>query len=152
VWDYPRPPRVEPTAALVVVRFAGAVVGESRATLRVLETSQAPAFYIPPADLDAALLRPLGRVGQSWCEWKGAAEYLDVVVGDRVAPAAGWRYRTPSRAFEAITDHVAFYPSRVDECTVDGEVVSPNEGDFYGGWITSRVVGPFKGAAGTRGW
>jgi uncharacterized protein (DUF427 family) len=156
VWDYPRPPRVEPSASLVVVRFGGVVVAESRSTLRVLETSQAPAFYVPPADLDLSVLRPSAEAGRTWCEWKGTADYLDIVVpdelGGRVALAAGWRYPTPSHGFEAIAGHVAFYPGRVDECTVDGEVVSPNEGEFYGGWITSAVVGPFKGAAGTRGW
>lgn len=150
VWDYPRPPRVERTESHVVVRHGGVVIADTTAAWRVLETSQPPAFYLPPTDLAWEHLRP--AEGQSFCEWKGLAAYLDIVVGDTVAAAAAWTYPSPTPAFAAIRDHLAFYPQRVDECFVDGEQVEPNEGSFYGGWITSAVVGPFKGAAGTLGW
>lgn len=149
VWDYPRPPRVEPTNRHVVVRFGGVVVADTRNAIRVLETSQAPAFYLPPSDVDLALLRP--AAGSSWCEWKGAAEYVHVVVGDLVAERAGWRYRHPTERFTTIRDHLAFYPHRL-ECTVDGVRAEPMPGSFYGGWVTPDVVGPFKGAAGTLHW
>jgi len=150
VWDYPRPPRLERTDARVRVVHAGTVVADSTAAWRVLETSQPPAFYLPPDDVAMELVRP--TAGHSFCEWKGVASYVDVVVGSVVAAEAGWRYAAPNPAFAAITDHLAFYPQRVDACFVDDEQVEPNEGSFYGGWITSRVVGPFKGGAGTMGW
>jgi uncharacterized protein (DUF427 family) len=150
VWDYPRPPRVEPTSDLVVVELGGAVVAESTRALRVLETSTPPAFYVPPDDVDLSLLVP--TTGATTCEWKGRAAYLDVVVGERRAAAGAWTYREPTVGFEAIGGHLAFYAQKMDRCTVAGEVVQAMEGDFYGGWITSKVVGPFKGAPGTWGW
>ncbi|MFM6847925.1 MAG: DUF427 domain-containing protein [Terrabacter sp.] len=150
VWDYPRPPRVEPSSEHVVVTHAGVVVADTTASLRVLETSHPPTYYLPRSAFSDGVLRP--GEGASWCEWKGRAAYLDVVVGDAVLPAIAWTYPEPSRGFEALADHVALYPGRVDRCTVDGEVVVPQPGSFYGGWITSRVTGPFKGAPGTSGW
>lgn len=150
VWDYPRPPAVEPCDHHVIVTFAGTVIAESLRPVRVLETSQPPAYYLPPDDVRTDLLVPSTR--RSGCEWKGDAVYWTVAVGDRVAEDAAWSYPAPTERFAAIRDHLAFYPQRVDECTVDGEVVEPNEGSFYGGWITTRVVGPFKGGAGTLGW
>jgi uncharacterized protein (DUF427 family) len=116
----------------------------------VLETSQPPAFYLPPADVAVDLLEPTPR--HTFCEWKGHAGYWDVRVRDHLAPAAAWSYPSPSPGFLAIADHLAFYPRLMDACWVDDERVATNEGDFYGGWITSRVVGPFKGAPGTGHW
>lgn len=150
VWDYPRPPCLERSAHRIRVVHGGAVVADTAAAWRVLETSQAPAFYLPPSDVDLGSVRP-GR-GHSFCEWKGEASYFDVVVGDSEATSAAWTYRSPTPPFAAIADHLAFYPQRVDACYVDDEQVDPNGGDFYGGWITSSVVGPFKGSAGTSGW
>ena len=75
-----------------------------------------------------------------------------MVVGDAVLPRIGWSYAHPSPAFAALRDHVAFYAAPFDRCSVDGETVIPQPGDFYGGWITSRVAGPFKGVPGSRGW
>jgi uncharacterized protein (DUF427 family) len=151
VWDYPRPPRVDPSDALVRVVHGGHVVAETRRAVRVLETSQPPGFYLPIDDIDAAVLAP--STNHSWCEWKGAASYVDLVVpGTPRVSDAGWRYLDPTPSFAAIAGHVAFYPQRVDACFVDEEQVQANEGDFYGGWITSKVVGPFKGGAGTWGW
>jgi uncharacterized protein (DUF427 family) len=150
VWDYPRPPRVETTDRLVRVEFADRVIAESSRCLRVLETSHPPVFYIPRSDIGSTFLRPSPHT--SFCEFKGEAAYLDVVVDGRVSPDAAWEYSDPSRGFEALKDHVAFYPGRVDACFVDGERVKAQDGGFYGGWITHEIIGPFKGAAGTRGW
>jgi uncharacterized protein (DUF427 family) len=156
VWDYPRPPRVEPTGAHVVVRLGGVVVAETdrrHPALRVLETSHPPTFYLPVAAFRPGSLE--AGEGSSWCEFKGTAAYLDLiggVAGDVRAVGAAWTYPRPSRGFEALTDHVALYPGRVDEVTVDGERVRPQAGGFYGGWITDRVVGPFKGGPGTASW
>ena len=150
VWDYPRPPRVEPSGELVVVRLGDVVVAETRQALRVLETSHPPVYYLPVDAFAPKALVP--APGSSWCEFKGTASYFDVVAGDRRAPRAGWTYPDPSAGFEAIRAHVALYPGRVDEVAVDGEVVRPQAGGFYGGWITDRVVGPFKGGPGSGGW
>jgi uncharacterized protein (DUF427 family) len=150
VWDYPRPPRIEPTDAHVVVQFGGETIADTRRALRVLETSQPPAFYIPPDDVRTDLLAPTSS--STLCEWKGSASYSSIVVGDRTAVDAAWHYPNPVDAFAPIAGHYAFYPQRVDACFVDGEQVVGNEGTFYGGWITSKVVGPFKGGAGTSHW
>ena len=150
VWDYPRPPRVEPSSERVVVTHAGVVLADTTASLRLLETSHPPTYYLPRSAFADGVLRP-GQ-GASWCEWKGQAAYLDVVVGDEVLASIAWTYPTPTKGFGVLLDHVALYPGRVDRCTVDGEVVEPQPGNFYGGWITSRVTGPFKGAPGTSGW
>lgn len=150
VWDYPRPPRLEPSSERVVVTHAGVVLADTTASLRVLETSHPPTYYLPASSFASGVLRP--AEGASWCEWKGQASYLDLVVGDQVLTGIAWTYPEPSARFEALRDHVALYPGRVDRCTVDGEVVQPQPGNFYGGWITSRVTGPFKGGPGTSGW
>lgn len=150
MWDYPRPPRVEPSAETVEIWLGGVRVAASTCTLRVLETSHPPTYYLPREDFAPGALR--AAEGASWCEFKGQATYLDVVGGDAVAPRAAWTYPCPSRGFEVLTGHVAVMPGAVDRCTVDGEVVTPQAGGFYGGWITARVVGPFKGTPGTWGW
>ncbi|WP_345208347.1 DUF427 domain-containing protein [Fodinibacter luteus] len=150
VWDYPRPPRVEPSTERVEVWLGGVLVAASTRSLRVLETSHPPSYYLPLDDVTPGALRP--AEGSTWCEFKGAATYFDVLGGDAVAPRAAWGYPTPSPGFEALVGHVAVMPGAMDRCLVDGEEVLPQEGGFYGGWITSRVVGPFKGGPGTRGW
>ncbi|PPG65217.1 hypothetical protein C5C27_00765 [Rathayibacter sp. AY2B7] len=151
VWDYPRPPRVETTTEHVVVRLGGVVVAETRDALRVLETSHPPVYYLPVSSFAPGALEP--APGRSICEFKGAASYLTVRGGGgAVAEAAGWTYPEPMDGFEALVATVALYPGRMDSCTVDGETVQPQPGDFYGGWITSRVVGPFKGSPGTMFW
>lgn len=150
MWDYPRPPRVEPVHARVTIALGGRVIAETTRAVRVLETSHPPAYYIPPeAFVDGALR---SADGSTYCEFKGRAAYADVVSGDVVAPRAAWFYPEPSRGFEQLAGFVSVYPGRMDRCAVDGETVRAQEGDFYGGWITSSVVGPFKGAAGTGGW
>ncbi len=150
MWDYPRPPRVEAVSKRVVVRLGGAVIADTTDAVRVLETSHPPVFYLPVASFVAEALRP--AAGTTFCEYKGEASYLDVVGGTTVAPSAGWYYATPNRGFESLRERVALYPGRMESCEVDGERVRAQDGDFYGGWITSEIVGPFKGAAGTWGW
>jgi uncharacterized protein (DUF427 family) len=150
VWDYPRPPRVERSDELVEVRLGGRVVARSDRTLRVLETSHPPTYYLPEDAFAPGVLQPVE--GRTYCEYKGVAAYYDLVAGEVVAPRAAWTYPAPTAGFEQILGHVAVMPGAVDSCTVDGEVVRPQEGGFYGGWVTSRVVGPFKGGPGTWGW
>ncbi len=150
VWDYPRPPRVEPTTETVEVVLADVVVARTTEALRVLETSHPPAYYLPYAAFADGALVPVA--GTTFCEFKGHASYFDVVSGGRRAPRAAWTYRSPSPGYEAIAEHVSLMPGAMDRCTVDGEVVQPQAGGFYGGWITARVVGPFKGGPGTLGW
>jgi uncharacterized protein (DUF427 family) len=150
VWDYPRPPRLERTAKQIRVEFGGIVIADSNSTFRVLETSHPPVYYIPPADIAMQFL--LDDTGDSYCEWKGRASYHQVVVGGARAARAAWSYTNPTPAFQSIRDFIAFYPAPMDGCYVDGERVVSQPGDFYGGWITSDLLGPFKGAPGTRGW
>jgi uncharacterized protein (DUF427 family) len=127
------------------------VIAESDAALRVLETSHPPTIYIPPADVRRALLVP-SDVRPTVCEYKGVARYLDAVIGGERFVAVGWTYLRPSAGYEALKDHVAFYPGRVDAAWLGDERVDAQAGDFYGGWITSDLVGPFKGPPGTLGW
>jgi uncharacterized protein (DUF427 family) len=149
VWDYPRPPALVPSTALVEVRSGGVLVASTTAAYRVLETSHPPTFYLPPASVTAGALRPAG--GGSVCEWKGRASYWDVVTADHVVAGAAWSYPNPTPSFSAIAGYVSFYPALV-ECTVDGVEVLPQAGGFYGGWVTPDVVGPFKGEPGTMWW
>ena len=147
VWDYPRPPRVEPSVKRVRVVLGGTVIADTTRAHRVLETSHPPVYYVPLADVAPGALEP-ARGPATFCEWKGTASYYDVIGGDgRRVERGAWTYHDPAPGFETIRDAVAFYPRPMDECTLDGEVVEPQPGGFYGGWITSDVVGPFKGAA-----
>ncbi len=159
VWDYPRPPAVVRDRRRVTVELGGVVVCDTTAALRVLETSHPPTWYLPVDDFAEGSLRP--AAGRSFCEFKGTARYLDVLGGPAeargrgegtVAARCAWTYPSPSRGYEALTGHVALYPGAVDRCTVADEVVAAQEGDFYGGWVTADVVGPFKGPQGTLGW
>jgi uncharacterized protein (DUF427 family) len=151
VWDYPRPPAVAPVVGTVCVTLAGEVLAESSAALRVLETSHPPTVYIPPQDLRTQWLVDSSARG-TFCEFKGRARYLDAVVGDRRVSEIGWFYPQPSVGYEQLRGFVAFYPGRVDEAWIGEERVQAQEGDFYGGWITADLIGPFKGPPGTLGW
>lgn len=150
VWDYPRPPRVEPSSETVEVVLGGEVVARSAATYRVLETSHPPTYYLPRDSFTDGVLHPVS--GTSHCEWKGEAAYFDLTAGGRTAGRAAWTYPQPVARFAVLLDHLAVMPASVEECRVDGEVVRPQEGGFYGGWVTDRVVGPFKGGPGSWGW
>ena len=150
VWDYPRPPRLERCELEISVVLGSETIIETTHSWRVLETASPPTYYLSPDEFSPGVLRPCA--GESWCEWKGRATYYDLVSGETVAKSAAWTYLDPTPAFAPIAGHVAIYASRVDRCTLDGEVVRAQVGDFYGGWITSRVTGPFKGDPGTLGW
>jgi uncharacterized protein (DUF427 family) len=150
VWDYPRPPRVEDSSKHIQVIYNGVVVADTYRAKRVLETSHPPVYYIPPEDIKMEHLTPTGRA--TWCEWKGQAAYYILRVGKRQTPNAAWFYPRPSAGFDSLKNYVAFYPGLMDACFVNGERVQAQAGDFYGGWITADIVGPFKGGPGTRGW
>lgn len=153
VWDYPRPPALVPATARVRVEHGGVLIADTTRALRVLETSHPPTYYLPPEDIDFGVVKPAMAARGSLCEWKGVAAYWDVVVpGAAPVPRAAWSYADPTPAFTGLRDHLAFYASRVDACFVGDERVQTQEGDFYGGWITSDITGPFKGAPGTMGW
>lgn len=150
VWDYPRPPRLEPTTRRIRVVFNGVTVADSRRAYRVLETSHPPVYYLPPEDLRMEYFTPAS--GSSVCEWKGRASYFDLAVGERRVLAAAWAYPAPVGNFAPIAGYLAVYPGKMDACYVDEERATPQPGDFYGGWITAAVVGPFKGEPGSLGW
>jgi uncharacterized protein (DUF427 family) len=150
VWDYPRPPRVEPVASRVAIRFGGQVLVDTDDVVRVLETSHPPVYYLPIAAFARGALRE--AAGSSSCEFKGTARYFDVHGGESVAHRAAWTYPHPFEGYESLTGRVAVYARPMDSCEIGGEVVVPQPGGFYGGWITSGVTGPFKGAPGSMGW
>ncbi|MGD1283029.1 DUF427 domain-containing protein [Mycobacterium seoulense] len=150
VWDYPRPPRVEPFTGAITVELGGEVIASTGRSWRVLETSHPPAYYLPRDAFGEGALRETS--GSSWCEWKGRATYYDLIGGGVVAPKSAWSYLDPTPGFEPIAGAVAVMAGDVDRCTVNGEVVVPQPGGFYGGWITSWVTGPFKGGPGSVGW
>lgn len=150
VWDYPRPPALEPTPRRIRIVVAGETIVDTTAAWRVLETSHPPGYYVPPDAIRPGALIPAS--GGSVCEWKGRAEYFSVQVGDTQLANVAWAYPQPTARFAPIAGFVAFYPAPMDRCMVDDEIVVPQPGGFYGGWITSDVVGPFKGGPGTHGW
>ncbi|HEX2688035.1 MAG TPA: DUF427 domain-containing protein [Kofleriaceae bacterium] len=151
VWDYPRPPRVEPVAERIRVVIDDVELASSTRALRVIETAGAPVYYLPRADVRMDLLVPTER--RTTCEWKGNARYFAIVVPTgRVVPIGAWSYEDPLPGFEAIRDHVAFYAWAVDEAWVGDERATPQPGHFYGGWVTSKIVGPIKGEPGSHGW
>ena len=149
VWDYPRPPRLEVDGREVVVRTGETELARSRCSIRVLETASPPTFYVPPEDVRSNLLE--STTTTSRCEWKGEASYWNVAAAWGGASSVAWSYPDPFPGFEQIRDHFSFYPSRI-ECSVDGVLVRPQPGRFYGGWLTPELVGPFKGEAGSEGW
>ena len=150
VWDYPRPPRLEAVSKKIRVIFDGETVAESSRCFRVLETSHPPVYYVPREDIREGFLVP--GSGRSFCEFKGSAIYWSLRAGGKTSLNAGWSYEVPTKGFAPIRGHIAFYASRVDACYVGEERVQAQPGDFYGGWITRDIKGPFKGAPGTSGW
>jgi uncharacterized protein (DUF427 family) len=150
VWDYPRPPRLEPSDRRIRVVAAGVAIADTRRALRILETSHPPTYYLPPNDVRVDLLRPSER--SSFCEFKGCALYYDLLIDDELIENCAWTYPEPMPRYAALVDHLAFFAGLVDECWVDDERARPQPGGFYGGWITSDLDGPFKGDPGTSGW
>ena len=150
VWDYPRPPRVEAVEESLRVELGERVLAETRSGLRVLETASPPVYYFPPGDVSRDLLEP--GPARTFCEWKGVASYWSARVGKRRVPDVAFCYAAPEDGFEAIRDHLAFFASRVDACFVGSERARPQPGGYYAGWLTSAIVGPFKGEPGTERW
>jgi len=150
VWDYPRPPRLEEFRGSITVELGGKTIASTTTGWRVLETSHPPTYYLPASSFVEGVLQPTG--GSSYCEWKGAASYFDLVGGGRTAPRAAWTYLEPTAGFTPIAGTIAVMASAVDRCTVNDEEVEAQPGGFYGGWVTSWVVGPFKGIPGSMGW
>jgi len=150
VWDYPRPPRVEAVPERIRVVAGGVVIADSSAAVRVLETARPPAYYLARPDVRMELLERSPRT--TVCEWKGVATYWSLRVGGHLVRDIAWSYETPQPGYEEIRGHLAFYAGRVDEAWVGSERVVPQPGDYYGGWVTSRIVGPFKGDPGTFWW
>ncbi len=150
VWDYPRPPRIETVQRRIRVLVGGTVIADSERALRVIETAGAPVYYVPREDVRVDLLAR--TLHSTHCEWKGDASYWTVKVDGRNVENVAWSYETPTPSFEPIAGHLAFYASRVDEAWVGDERATPQPGGFYGGWVTSRIVGPIKGEPGSAGW
>ena len=151
VWDYPRPPRIEPCARTVRIEHGGVAIAESDRALRVCETASPPTIYVPREEVRMELLVEVPD-RHTHCEWKGRAHYFDLDAGGSRAAAAAFHYPEPRTAFAALRDHVSFYPGRVDAAYLDDERVRPQPGSFYAGWITDEIEGPFKGEPGTEGW
>lgn len=151
VWDYPRPPRLEPTPRRIRIVQDGMTLVDTTTALRILETSHPPVYYLPPSAVEMGRMQRSARRG-SFCEFKGVATYWNLVTQAEIREDVAWSYERPTAAYNALASHLAFYASRVDECWVDDEQVVPQNGDFYGGWITKDLRGPFKGAPGTLGW
>lgn len=150
VWDYPRPAILQDTDKHLKVICKGITLAETQRGKRVLETSHPPVYYFPAEDIQLQYFIENPR--QLFCEWKGRYQYYDVKIGDDLIQYAAWRYIDPTPAFESLETHYGFNASLMDACYVNDEQVKPQAGGFYGGWITSDVVGPFKGEFGTRGW
>lgn len=150
VWDYPRPPRIEPVPQRVRVEFAGILLADSARAWRVCETSSPPVYYLPPEDVQAQYLEHYQDT--SFCEWKGSASYWTVRVGDRVVEKAAWSYEVPDAGYEALRGYLAFYAGKMDVCYVGEHRVTAQPGEYYGGWITPNIVGPFKGIPGSSRW
>lgn len=150
VWDYPRPPRLEKTSKRIKVVQQGIILAETSEAYRVLETSHPPAYYIPPKDIAMKYLQKNPR--STFCEFKGQASYYNIQLESLLITNAAWVYENPNKAYKAIRGYLCFYANKVDACYVDDEQVQAQEGDFYGGWITKDIVGPFKGGIGTSGW
>ena len=150
VWNYPRPPRVEDTEKRIRIIFNGELIVDTSRAKRILETSHPPNYYLPVEDIRTEYLKPSDRT--TYCEWKGWANYYTVQVGDRTAQNAAWYYPDPTSTYGELKGYVGFYPGPMDVCYVDDEEVRSQPGTFYAGWITSDIVGPFKGEAGTQGW
>ena len=148
VWDYPRPPALDACDRRVTVHAGPALLAESSRVIRVLETASPPGIYLPPDAVQQSKLRLLP--GNSYCEWKGRASYW-ALHADDTQQAVAWSYAQPTPPFAAIAGWFSFYPGRL-RCRLNGAEVAPQEGGFYGGWITPEIVGPCKGGPGTSGW
>lgn len=150
VWDYPRPPQLEAFNKTIEMYALGEKIAQTNQAFRVLETSHPPVYYIPPADIETAFLIPSDSA--TFCEWKGRGSYYHLKIRGKVITDAAWYYTNPENKFQPIKNYPAFYAHKMDKCLINGEVVVPQPGNFYGGWVTKDIVGPFKGIDGSWGW
>ena len=150
VWDYPRPPRIERVPQRLRVESGGIALADTTHGQRVLETAGPPVYYFPARDVRRDLL--FAESATSPCEWKGEATYFGFAVADQPVHRCAWSYRDPDPTYSALQGWFAFHAGRVDACFVGAELVTPQPGDYYGGWITSAIVGPFKGEPGSEDW
>ena len=149
-WDYPRPPRTEPSARHIKVMFGGVAVADTRDAVRLLETANPPVYYLTPLHVRLELMTLNSHHTHS--EVLGTASYYDLALDGATVRNVAWVYTDPLPGYEAIRGRIAFFAGRVDDAFVDGERVTPQPGSFGGGWITSDVVGPFKGEPGSWDW
>lgn len=150
VWDYPERPTIERVTTRLQVWFAGVSIADTVQGLRVLQIASPPVYYFSPEDVATAFLSPMLHTTQ--CEWKGIATYWNISVRGRCQEALGWSYADPEAGYERLKGYFGFYARIADTCHVGLEKAQPQPGDYYGGWITSNIVGPFKGALGTQLW
>ena len=150
VWNYPRPAIYQIHKGTIEVIVDNKTIAKTNKALRVIETSHPPTYYFPPEDVAMNLLKK--NNSSSFCEWKGKANYVDLHLGKTKILNIGWFYNSPNKKFQPIKEHISFYASKADKCIVNGELVKKQEGQFYGGWITKNLTGPFKGAKGTTFW
>jgi len=150
VWDYPRPPKMEKVSKHLKIFQGKNTIADTTRPVRILETSHPPVYYFPPENVNMEFLRENNKT--THCEWKGQAKYYDLIVEGKVIENIAWTYPSINEDYEEMEDYIAFYPGKLDACYVNGELVQAQPGDFYGGWVTSDIVGPFKGAPGTWGW
>ena len=146
VAEYPRPPLIELVSGSIEISIVGELIVQDQRYVRVCETFHPPTIYLDPSAFQSGTLHPSsGR--PSFCEWKGVASYWDLsaVDGSSRRVRAGWSYPKPTQSFALLAGWISVYPQRVDRCKLDGEVVSPQPGEFYGGWISPWIRGPFKG-------
>ncbi|MEM7181232.1 MAG: DUF427 domain-containing protein [Spirochaetota bacterium] len=151
VWDYPRPPRLEKAAETLQVYCEKTLIAETNQGFRMLETSHPPVYYFPPEDIEQQYFQT-NDMAYSFCEFKGKAVYHDFILNGKTIAKVAWHYPQITGVYKGIENYWAFYPSKVESCWVGKEKVQAQEGDFYGGWITTKIVGPFKGGTGTWGW
>lgn len=103
--------KIRPAAGTWVVRAAGAVIGESKNALELVEGDYPPVIYFPRADLAMAFLEPAEL--NTTCPHKGAASYFTIEAKSGPIANAAWSYESPIEAVAAIKDHIAFYSEKV---------------------------------------
>ncbi len=148
VWDFPRPPVLEKVNQLVQVKHQGKTIAKTRNAWAVLETASPPTYYISKSDIDMSMLAQVVDK-TSMCEWKGSAMYW--ALSTRTDQPVAWSYPNPFPEFEPLKNHLAFYPQNLD-CFIDKVLVKAQASQFYAGWITPDLTGPFKGEKGTEHW
>lgn len=143
ILDYPLPPVPENFYKNVRIIFNGIEIANSKKAIRVLEKGHPPVYYISNDNVKMEYLVPAEN--HSTCPWKGEASYYHVKIGDKEARYACWYYPEPVPEFISIKNYIAFYPRKMDACYINDELVTPEPGKFYGGWITKDITVPSLG-------